>query len=287
MSGGREPAHVMADFGQDDAGTQLVDAGDRGQERYRGAKGFDIGVDLPIDLVDRRIKGVDLLKMQPQQEAVMPGNPAPQRRLQFVWCGFDPPVSQSRQSSGLGFTGDQRFDHAPAGQTDDVGDRPLELDIGVLQRLLQPLDMAAALAHQLLAGAQQIAHLLGLLIRYEATADQAVCQEIGRPRRVVHVSLAPRHVLNVSGVRQHQLKIAVAQDVPHRLPVDVGRLHGDMGTAPGGEPFRQPQQFFCGCLEGPHLTLDRAVLHASHASHNRVPHFREGRLVWGFWCQLI
>jgi hypothetical protein len=125
MCGGRQPAHVMADLGQDDAGTQLADAGDRGQECNRGAKGLDIGVDLLIDLLDRRIKGVDLLEMQPQQKAVVPGDVAAQRCLQLVRRSFDPPVGQSGQSSGLGFavglqpTGltreDQRFD--PDGRT--------------------------------------------------------------------------------------------------------------------------------------------------------------------------
>jgi hypothetical protein len=165
MSGGREAAHVLADLGQDDVGTQLADAGDRGQERNRGAKGLDIGVDLLIDLLDRRIKGVDLLEMQRQQKAVVPGDVAAQRCLQLVRRGFDPPVGQRRQSCGLGFAvgpqptgltrGDQRSDHPTARQTDNVGDHRVELDVGVFQRLLQPLDMAAALAHQLLTGAQQ------------------------------------------------------------------------------------------------------------------------------------
>jgi hypothetical protein len=32
------------------------------------------------------------------------------------------------------------------------------------------------------------------------------------------------------GVRQHQLEIPIIQDVPHRLPVDAGRLHRHMGA---------------------------------------------------------
>jgi hypothetical protein len=112
-----------------------------------------------------------------------------------------------------------------------------ELDVGVLECLLQALDMAAALPHQLLAGAQQVAHLLGLLIRHKAAADQAMRQQIGQPGGVIHVGLAPRHVLDVCGVRQHQGEIAVAQDMPHRLPVDAGRLHRDVDTSLGREPF--------------------------------------------------
>ena len=129
-------------------------------------------------------------------------------------------MGQSGQSSGLGFAvglqptgltrGDQRFDHPTAGQTDDVGDHRVELDVGVLQRLLQALDMAAALAHQLLAGAQQGAHFLGLLVRHKTAPDQAVRQKIGEPGGIVDVGLAPRHVLDMRRVRQHQREIAVA-----------------------------------------------------------------------------
>jgi hypothetical protein len=45
----------MADFGENDASTQRVDAGNGGQELDRGAKGLDQSVDLRIDLVDRRV----------------------------------------------------------------------------------------------------------------------------------------------------------------------------------------------------------------------------------------
>src|SRR6516225_2911154 len=41
VSGGRKAAHVAADFGEDDASAQFVDAGDGGQEEDGGAKGLD------------------------------------------------------------------------------------------------------------------------------------------------------------------------------------------------------------------------------------------------------
>jgi hypothetical protein len=47
-------------------------------------------------------------------------------------------------------------------------------------------------------------------------------QKIGQPGRVIDVGLAARHVLDMLGVCQHQLKIAIAEDVPDRLPVDPG-----------------------------------------------------------------
>jgi hypothetical protein len=130
--------------------------------------------------------------------------------------------------------------------------------------------MAAALPHELLTAAQQVAHLLGLLIRHETTADQPVRQQFGQPGGIVDVGLAPGHVLDVRRVRQHQDKIAVAQDMPHRLPIDPGRLHRDVGASLAGKPVRQSEQFLGCCLEGAHLALDRTVHHVPYASHDRV-----------------
>ena len=173
------------------------------------------------------------------------------------------------QPTGL-TRGDQGFDHLAARQAHDVGDDRVELDACILKRLLQTLDMPAALPHQLLARGQQVAHLLGLLVRHKTAADQAMGQQIGEPGGVIYIGLAPRHIFDVRRVRQHQLKIAVAQDVPHRLPIDPGRLHRDMGAALGGEPFRQRQQFRRGRLEGPHLSFDRAVHRMPYTRHHRV-----------------
>ena len=96
MSGGREAAHVAADFGEDDASTQLVDAG--GQELDRSAKRLDLSVDLLIDLSDGGVNRVDMLEEKALHEPMMVGHPTAQRCLQFGWAGLDPPVGQRRQS---------------------------------------------------------------------------------------------------------------------------------------------------------------------------------------------
>ena len=150
MSGGREAAHVAADFGEDDASTQFVDAGNGSQELDRGSKGLDLSVDLLIDLSNGSVNRVDMLEEKAQHEPMMVGHPTAQRCLQFGRAGFDPPVGQCRQSIRVGFAGDQRFDHPTAGQADDVGDDRVELDVGVFQRLLQPLDVTGTLPHELL-----------------------------------------------------------------------------------------------------------------------------------------
>src|SRR4029077_3052291 len=67
--------------------------------------------------------------------------------------------------------------------------------------------------------------------------------------------------------------------MPHRLPVDAGRLHRDMGTALASQPVRQREQLL-GCrLEAAHLAPYRTVHHVPNPGHDRFPRFREGRLL--------
>ena len=63
MRGSRKPAHVGANFRDDDLGTQLADPRDRTQLFDRGAKAGKPSVGLPIDLRDGNLERVDLLKM--------------------------------------------------------------------------------------------------------------------------------------------------------------------------------------------------------------------------------
>jgi hypothetical protein len=61
------------------------------------------------------------------------------------------------------------------------------------------------------------------------------------------VSLAAGHILDVCGMGQHQLEVAIGQDVPYQLPIDAGRFYGDMRTFVLGQPVRQGHQAI-GCI---------------------------------------
>ena len=110
------------------------------------------------------VDGVDLLQVQAQQKAMMRGDAAAQSFPQCFGRRLDAAMCQPGQLLGIALAGDQGFHHLPARQAHDIGDLRVELDVGVFERLLQALDMPAALPRQLLAGAQQVAYLLGLLI---------------------------------------------------------------------------------------------------------------------------
>ena len=66
-------------------------------------------------------------------------------------------------------------------------------------------------------------------------------QQIRQPLRVIDVALAARHILDVLGVGQRQLELALEQ-MPDGLPVDARRFHGDVGDLVARQPVRQFQQ---------------------------------------------
>jgi hypothetical protein len=59
------------------------------------------------------------------------------------------PQCQFREDQRVALAGDEGLEHGPAGLADDVRDDRGELDPGVLQQLLQSLDLAGALADDL------------------------------------------------------------------------------------------------------------------------------------------
>jgi hypothetical protein len=77
--------------------------------------------------------------------------------------------------------------------------------------------------------------------------------------------LAAGHVLDVRRVGHDQLECAIAQDVPHRLPVDPGRLHRHMRAARCRQPVQQRFEAGRRCLERPALAADLAIRHDAHA----------------------
>jgi hypothetical protein len=84
----------------------------------------------------------------------------------------------------------------------------------------------------------------------------------------------------VRRVGQRQREVAVAQDVPDRLPIDAGRLHHDMRAAFRRQPLRQGQQIGGRRLERADLALDRAVRHVALTGHDRVLVNVEAGAVW-------
>ena len=161
-------------------------------------------------------------------------------------------------------------DDRSAALADNVGNDRVELDVGRLQRLLQPLNMAGLLMDKLLACAQQLSQLLHFLFGHKTAADQPVGQQVGDPGCIADIGLAARYILDVSGVRQNEFESPIAENIPDGLPVNPSRLHGHMAATLLAEPRQQTQQPGRGRLEGFDFPSNPIALSQAHACHYSV-----------------
>ena len=179
-------------------------------------------------------------------------------------------MRQRSEPCRIALAGDQRIQHRPPALAQHIGKHRVELDIGVLQRLVDALRVARLLAHQLFAGAQQRAQLLRLPIRDKTRPDQTMRQQFREPGGIVHVGLAPWHVLHMRGIRQNEFDLAIFEHMPDRLPVHARRLHGHVRAAVLGKPVRQGQKTLRGRRKRLHFRDDLAIDGEPHRRHHRL-----------------
>ncbi len=137
----------------------------------------------------------------------------------------------------------------------------------VLQGLVQPLGLAAALLDHRGPVPGQVAQLPDRRGRHDPGAHQAVGDQLADPHRVGHVGLAPGDVVQVLGAGQPALDL-VFQQVEDRPPVDPGRLHADQRDPLASQPVLQGQQLAGGGPKGVDLLAALTPL-AWHACTRR------------------
>jgi len=145
-----------------------------------------------------------------------------------------------------GLAGNHGIEDAAAAHADDVGEHRHELDVGVLQGLLNTLNVLGNLAAQLRSRPRQVAQFLNRGWRHKARSDQAVRQKVGNPHRVVDVTLAAGNIADMSRIRKYELEPTL-QHVPDRLPVDARGLHRYVRDPLGRQPIREFQKIVRRC----------------------------------------
>jgi hypothetical protein len=113
-----------------------------------------------------------------------------------------------------------------------------ELDPGVLEHLLEPLDRPGPLVDLRLAKPGQIAQLADLPRRHEAGADQPVLHQLADPFRVLDVPFAAGDVAQVLRVEQSALE-SILERLEHGLPVRAGRFHSDQRHCEPRQPLAE------------------------------------------------
>jgi len=214
VTGGGEAAHVGADLGYDDLSGQVTDARDGPQQADRLAERVEIAVHLRIDLGQGGAKRVELAQVQASREAVPISDAPAERSPQRLRWSLDAALHKGEQRVRSAFAVDQGLHDGSTADAHTLGQHGAELEVGMIERLLQPLHMAGLLAGQLLAAAEQRAQVLGRRFRHEAWADQAVGQQVGEPQRVSDIGLAAGHVLHMRGLGQDQRELAVRKHMP-------------------------------------------------------------------------
>jgi hypothetical protein len=232
---------VGTDFGDDHAGCRVAQAGHGRQETDGGAKGLKRGSNARFDRCDGRVQCIDLGEMQLDHEPMVLRE-APMERIDEVGVRrFETAPRQIGEALGIRLTGDERGQDGAPACAQDVGDDTGELQVGVLERFLDPQGVPGDLTHQLFACPGEIAEFLDRRRRHETAANQPVCQQIRDPRRIIHVALASRDIADVHRVGEDEREVGF-QHMPHRLPVDAGGFHAHVGTSKRGEPWVEVEQ---------------------------------------------
>jgi hypothetical protein len=74
--------------------------------------------------------------------------------------------------------------------------------------------------------------------RVEAGMKQPRAMQFLQPLAVLHIGLAPAHIVQVAGIDQHHLQPPFLQNFVNRKPIDSGRLHRDCLDAALHQPVR-------------------------------------------------
>ncbi len=147
-----------------------------------------------------------------------------------------PAPGQCGEHLGIALAGDQRVEHGPSRDPQDIGGRARELDAGVLQQLLDALLVAVALLRQVDPQPGVVVPHADLRRRDERGAEHVPLVQLGQPDRIERVGLGPAgDLLDVAGVDQPGRQPAPCKQVHGGAPVVGGGLHHDPLDALAGQ----------------------------------------------------
>jgi hypothetical protein len=155
----------------------------------------------------------------------------------------------------VAFASNDRADDGLASGTHHVAEHLGELDVHFDQRLLHALYPVALLSAEDLALPCHGAHHAHLAVGAEGTAQQAQTHELLQPLAVLHVALAPGHVLHLACIDQEHLQSALLQHLVHRNPVDARRFQRHRVDPTLNEPVGQ-----CVQVAGHHAELAHRLI---------------------------
>ena len=177
MGGGGEGGHVGAGLGDDDVGDRPAHPRDAGEQVSGAVHGVDLLLDPLLELLDGRVVLVDSVEQQPGHEGVVLGEAAGQGFGQ-VGSAHLQPTSEQHQGSRVGHPRHQCGEDPAAGNPAEVGDHTGQFDLGILEKLLQPLHLPGTVPRNGGSGPGQVAEFTDRRRRYQRGPNQSVRAEV-------------------------------------------------------------------------------------------------------------
>ena len=194
----------------------------------RAQRGLDL-VSHSAILPDGSLTVERLLQREDMLRPIVARQGRPQRRFR----GGTAHVAVGRQDlSGSARPRRSRAGSHPGG-TGDVGDRMMELQIHLHQRLLHVPNVRGRVLDETLTQPQVGAQLDHRLAGTKAAAQQPVLVQLLEPLRVIDICFPPRHLLDVAGIDQHDLEPSRLEDLEHGNPLHARGFHRDGRDADG------------------------------------------------------
>jgi hypothetical protein len=187
MARRRKPAHVEADFGDDDARRRVTNAGNRHESIDSILKRSEGITQARLHAAHGDLERIDVGQMQTQQKAMVWCYPPVQSGDDGRSGRLEPSLAEIGQTFGILFSANDRFNHRAATRAEHIADDARKFQIGAFEDFLQTQCVLGDFADQLLPRARQIAQFLNGRGWDETAANQAVREQVGNPRSIVHV----------------------------------------------------------------------------------------------------
>ena len=206
MAGCREHGHVDADLGEDVLRGTGLDPAQRAQDVNCALKRAQLFLDCVREPFDLLVEEVQVREDRSDQQRVQRLEATLERLAQRRELGSQPALREVGEHLGVGGALAERVEHRPAGDAEDVARDAVELDPGVLQRLVQPVGFALALFDLRLAIPGQLPQRPDRLGRHEARPQKPSFKQLAQPLGILDVGLAPGKLLDVASVDQQQAR---------------------------------------------------------------------------------
>jgi hypothetical protein len=86
----------------------------------------------------------------------------------------------------------------------------------------------------------------------KAIIQQTKGMQLQQPLTLLHIALAPRHVLGVPGIHQIHFQTMLFKNLQHGHPIYASRWQGHAAHALLNQPLPHPTQICCKTYETPH-----------------------------------